>query len=131
MPNFYLSYIDLSPELRNHFSDSTHTILIEALNKEFLTWTEYFDKYPEYDLGFIITTKIGVDELFVKGPSISKKMKVVDYTIFLPNIINDIEQYVNLVFEGINIVLKKYNIDGNNIIAIREICKEELNLSAY
>jgi hypothetical protein len=82
MKTLYLSYIDLSPGLTNPFSKDSHPILLEVLRKNFENWNGFNSKCPEFSLGLIIVTKRGINELEVKGPSISKKHKVVDFSIF-------------------------------------------------
>lgn len=124
----HLSYINLSPGLKNKFSDVTFKPMYQRLSKNFLLWTSFLEKYPEYDLGFIITTKKGVEELHIKGPSISKRHKMVDYTIWLPDIDYSLGQYIDFVFEGIFIALKNYNVEENEIIQIKEEVRIELNL---
>jgi hypothetical protein len=92
-------------------------------------------KHEGYSLGFIVTTKRGIGELKVKGPSISRKMKLVDFSIFLPEkseALNpkkaeDINSYLDLVFLGISIALAKYQISKAEIEKINDECKHELN----
>lgn len=106
----YLSYIDLSPGLENKFSTTSHHPIINVLRRHFNDWTEFFAKHPDYSLGLIVATKAGIVDLNVKGPTISKKSKTVDYSIFIPQDIKDMNTYLDSVFEGLNIILKKYNI---------------------
>lgn len=54
------------------------------------------------------------------------RKKVVDYSIFIPNSDYDIDQYIDLVFEGIGISLKGYQVEENQIILMREESKKNL-----
>lgn len=106
----YLSYIDLTPGLENKFSTTSHHSVINVLRRHFDNWTNFFDKYPDHSLGLIVATKEGVTDLNVKGPTISKKSKTVDYSIFIPQDINDMTMYLDNIFKGLNIILKNYDI---------------------
>ena len=127
MKNLYLSYIDLSPEIDNIYSTSSHQIIIKNLRENYLNWNFFFEKFPGYSIGFIITTKKDIEKLTVNGPSIFKKEKVVDFAIFLPTIISCLDKYIDLVFEGFFIALVQYNISIDDINKIKETCKEDLN----
>jgi len=124
----YLSYLDLSPELSNTFTDSTHQIITNNLRLSFPDWVGFFYKYPDYSLGFIIVTKNGIEQLHIKGPSVSRKMKIVDFSIFLPNKIDTISEYIDCLFEGITLSLAKYKIDEAALCSIKEKCKKELGI---
>jgi hypothetical protein len=87
-----------------------------------------FAKYENYSVGFVICTKLGVEQLEVKGPSVARKMKLVDFTIFLPDSIVNIEQYVDSVFSGIAQILEKYHVKPESIENIKEECKHELDI---
>lgn len=127
MPILYLSYINLTPGLQNRFSDSTHKAVIEVLRKNFETWTGFFDKYIDWNLGYIVTTKKGIEELEVKGPTIFKRDKLVDYTIFLPDVNYSLGEYIDFVFKGIAVSLKEYEVEESAVILMREKCKKDLN----
>jgi hypothetical protein len=126
MPLLYLSYIDLTPGLENPFSDLSHKIILAILREQFLKWSFFFTNYPDHSLGYIVTTRKETKVLEVKGPTIFKKKKVVDYSIFIPNSDYDINQYIDLVFEGIGISLKAYQVEEKQIILMREECKRKL-----
>ena len=128
LQTFYLSYLDLSPALSNSFSSVSHQIIAQNIRSIFFTWDFFLTKYPEYSIGFIVVTKIGTTEWAVKGPSISKKMKIIDYSIFLPDTEYDLNLYVDFIFEGIFIALRKYKIDNESLILIKDKCKMELGI---
>ncbi|HEX8738059.1 MAG TPA: hypothetical protein VF721_22185 [Pyrinomonadaceae bacterium] len=131
----YVSYLDLSVNLGNPFISLTHKPIVNRLRSRFLNWKGFFRKYENYNLGFIVATKRGIRELEVKGPSVSRKMKLVDFSIFLPekvealnpNKAEDINSYLDLVFLGISMALAKYQISKVEIEKINEECKRELN----
>src|SRR5688572_23729096 len=115
----YLSYMDLSPGHSNLYSGKSHQALIRALRNHFQDWTGFSSKFPDFSLGVIVVTKMGVAEIDIKGPSISKKHKVVDYSIFLPETIKDIEQYLDFVFTGLASILEKYGVNKTETLKIR------------
>jgi len=119
MRTLYLSYINLSPGLTNPFTKDSHSILLEVLRKNFGNWDGFNLKYPEFSLGLIIVTKRGIDELEVKGPSISKKHQVVDFSIFLPENIADSKEYLEFIFDGLQLIFNKYGIDEQEIMKIK------------
>ena len=127
MPTLFLSYLDLSPGLRNHFDDLTHDALLSILRNNFVDWSDHFDKFKDYDLGFIIVTKKHTSSLEIKGPSISHKKKIFDYTIFLPDEINSLDHYIDLVFEGIFSALSKFKISEKEILRVKEEVKKVLS----
>lgn len=126
MAMLYLSYLDLSPELNNTFARETHQVVINLLRREFDSWDGFSTKYDGFDLGFIVVTKKGISKLEVHGPSISKKSKLVDYSIFLPEILSDLLQYIDLIFEGFNQVVSNFGVDGDSIMSLKNQCKDEL-----
>ena len=128
MASIYFSYLNLTPGLRNPYSQSTHNVFRNAILERFLSWDGFFKKYPEYSLGFTISTKGDNFELTVKGPSVYRKDKDIDFSIRLLNTAYDLNGYTDLVFEGIAIALKKYDVNEEEIFSIRDACKKELGL---
>ncbi len=129
LQTLYISYVNLSPGLKNPYDLLSDQELIKPLRENFFKWQTFFDKYgSDYSLGFFITTMAGTNQLEIKKPSISKKMKIVEYSIFLPDEIKDLNNYIDLVFEGIGIVLEKFTISENEVTSMKIQCKTELNL---
>ena len=125
----YLAYANLTPNFKNSYSDFTHQIIIKSLRKNFFSWNCFFEKYgTEFSIGFYINTKKGTDILKILGPSVSKKMKIVDFSIFLPDEVKDLNHYIDLVFEGFGIVLAKLEVDKVEVLEMKNECKQELNL---
>jgi hypothetical protein len=136
MSNLTVAYINLSVGLCNPFGKMTHKALIGGLRDHFLDWKGFFAKYDDYSLGFIICTNRDIKVLEVKGPSISRKMKVVDFSIFLPEEVEklnpsnaeDIGRYLDWVFLAIATALIKYEVSGEEIKKIKDEVKRELNV---
>ena len=63
------------------------------------------------------------------GPSISKKMKITDFSIFLPDEVKDVKEYLDFVFEGIAIAMAKYDVSKDEFNQIKDECKHELGIS--
>lgn len=125
----YVSYVNLTPDLKNSFSSVSHQQIMTPLRKHFFQWSVFFDKYgSDYSMGFFITTMKGINQIEIKKPSVSKKMKIVDYSIFLPDEIKDLNHYIDLVFEGIGIVLGKFNVPLEEVEKMKSECKVEIGL---
>lgn len=123
----YLAYTSLTPGLKNVYSTATHKKIIEVLRDKFFLWNNFFEKHgSDYSLGFYISKKEGTDKLTYFGPSISKKMKIVDYTMFIPDDIKTLDEYLDLVFEGFEYFLNKYKVDSLEIEKMKNECKKEL-----
>jgi hypothetical protein len=132
----YVSYINLSVGLGNPFNDFTHQIVLRNLRERFAEWKGFFDKYEDYSLGFIIATEKGTAKLTVKGSSVSRRMKAVDFSIFLPDQIAELKptttenvfRYLDAVFKGISSALDNYGVDDSEIESIRDKCKREIQI---
>lgn len=122
----YITYFNLTDKPKNPYFYSTFNILTDILRNYFSTWEGFFAKRGEFSLGFYIVTKAGTEILTIKGPTIARKMQVVDYSIFLPDEIKDLEHYIDLVFEGITIILTKYKVSIEELQLIKEKCKIQL-----
>lgn len=125
----YITYLDLSPGLRNEFSILTHKIMIEPLRTVFEKCESFARDHPDYSIIFTISTKTEVSSLEVKGPSINKRSKNVSYVIFLPDRVVEVGEYIDLVFEGFRIVLAKYKVEKDQLFLIRDNCKKELGFT--
>lgn len=129
MQNLTTIYLILTPGMDNIYMKDSQTGIKNTLRKHFWEWQGFFDKYKNFSLSFYIVMKLGTTKLNIKGPSISKKIEVVDYSIFLPDEIKDLNHYIDLVFEGIGIVLAKFNVPSEDVEKMKNECKKELNLS--
>lgn len=128
MINVTTPYLELTPNFENKFRSISSVVIKETLNNCFDSWDGFLAKYPGYGLSLYIVKKRGMFELLVKGPTISKKNKVLDYSIFLPDEIKDLNLYIDLVFEGVGVVLSKYKVSEGVIEKMKEECKKELGL---
>jgi hypothetical protein len=124
----YLSYINLTPGIKNNFSTQTHKTIFECFKNHNEIFEKFSKFHPEYSLGFTIVTKKDVSDLEIKGPTIMKKTKDIDYSIFLPDRNFNLDEYINLLFEGLGIALKKYDINDNQLLILRDECKRELGI---
>ncbi|TGE20926.1 hypothetical protein [Hymenobacter metallicola] len=67
----------------------------------------------DFTLGIILSAKSNTSQLEIKGPSSSKKYKVVDYVLYIPFVIAEeaetfYSQYVSFVCTGVSTVLEKF-----------------------
>jgi len=79
-----------------------------------------------FSLGVIVSTRKNVTDLSFQGPSISKKYKMVDYTIWMPfaKVIesdNILFAYLDYLCQGISLVMKEC---GYPTAAISKIFEE-------
>ena len=134
MSTLYLSYIELSPELENRLTEVTHYVILDRLRKHFPRWQPFHSRFKTYDLGFILVTDNGIKELHVKGPTISPTLKIVDFSIFLPESVDSLQPgqsesvrlYLDLVFSGISRSVTRYGILPSEIETIKDECLLEL-----
>lgn len=114
------------------YYDKYYDRLYEPFKKNFniynYLWQNEANKLKDYKLTFYIITKKGTEFLKIKGPSISKKNQLVDYSIFLPDQIKDLHHYIDLVFEGFGIVFNKYGVSDEEALEMKNECIKELGL---
>lgn len=128
MQNILFAYFDLSPKIKNKYDIITHKIFRKYLETIYLNWKSVFEEFNDYSIGFDITTDENVKEIITKGPKVSKKTKVIRFTILLPSVKYSLEQYIDYIFEGIMVSLKKYKINEEELIDIKNKCKNELGV---
>ncbi len=126
--NVTTPYLELSPNFENIYRVQTSQIIKNCLNKYFDNWKEFKKKYPSHTFNFYIVSKKNTEMLLIKGPTVSKKHQTVDFSIFLPDEILDLNHYVQLIFEGIGMVLQKFGIKNIEIEKMKNECKKELGL---
>jgi hypothetical protein len=105
-----LVYINLTPGLENSFIKLSHHPIINVLRTHEREWAGFYQKYPDYSLGLTVVTEKGVNALEVKGPTVSRKLKNIDYSIFLPENIQNMNDYLENIFNGVNTVLEQNNV---------------------
>ncbi len=129
MPRISLVYLNLSTAIIDTFSSVSHKVFDHVLNDHFQNWTGFLSKYPAFDLGITISTNADNEPLQVKGPTIFKRLKVIDYSIFIPADTKDLQQYVELICDGIYMATEKYGVTGDEIKKIEKECKERMNMN--
>ncbi|WP_242604990.1 MULTISPECIES: hypothetical protein [Chloroflexus] len=100
------------------------------MNTHFPTWTGFLKRKPDYDLWFYLIAKKGVTTLAVKGPDISRRHKEYVYGIYLPEVIADVHEYLDLVFAGIGQVLAGFGVSADAVAQMKQECKAKLGLNA-
>jgi hypothetical protein len=131
----YISYIDLSPGIDNPLIDGTHHVLVRRLRESFEGWTNFRHRYPDYDLGFIVSTRLGSSVVEVKGPTVSKRSKVVDFAIHLPAEIDrfspddpkDVCIYLSWILDGVGEALQQL-VDWAEIQTLKRNCADDLHI---
>lgn len=135
MGDFYISYLGLAPDLGNPFFTLTNETMIEKFRKCWRNWRGFTRRYGDgYSLGFILVTDRGIRELLVTGPDRDRKLKIVDFSIFLPETIEelkierwqDVVAYLDLVFAGLAVALSKFEVSETELDKIKQECKREI-----
>lgn len=121
-------YLDLTPNFENQFRELSNASIKKTLNDNFDNWHQFKKKFPNYTISLYFIKKRGTLSLFIKGPTVSKKQETVDYSIFLPDEIKNLEDYLNIIFEGVGKVLGKYSVQIIEIENMKNECKKELGL---
>jgi hypothetical protein len=125
----YVSYIDLTPGLSSEKYEVAHKSLIHILRAKFPLLKGFISTYGEnFSIGFFICTKKETQSLKVLGPNKNKKNEKVEYSIFLPDEIKDLNHYIELIFEGIGLILLKYGVLESEILEMKSECIRELGL---
>lgn len=79
------SQVYIEPGISFPFSVDFQRRLTNAVTASVTPSTKFQGKYgADFELGILISAKRGLVDNDVRGPSCSKKYKVVDYTVFLP-----------------------------------------------
>lgn len=115
---------------KNPYYNETNWAVHETLNAHFPTWTGFRKRKPDYDLWFNLVSKHGVTTLAVKGPDISRRHKEYVYGIYLPEVIADVHEYLDLVFAGIGQVLAGFGVSADDVAQMKQECKAKLGLNA-
>ncbi|MCS6847509.1 MAG: hypothetical protein RMN52_07335, partial [Anaerolineae bacterium] len=109
-----------------------HPVLYGVLNAHARNWGHFFRRRKdphEWSLSFSIVLKAGQRVLEVRGPSISRAYRDVDYGIWLPeDVASDFGRYVEAILAGIGQVLLKYKVSPEEIEQIKRECRERLGL---
>ncbi|MBT1699247.1 hypothetical protein KK083_20285 [Fulvivirgaceae bacterium PWU4] len=91
-----------------------------------------------FSLGVIISTRKSKTDLSIQGPSISKKYKMVDYTIWIPylKVIKSsslLETYLDFISEGIILVFEDLGRDNKKLISkiVGAVKKQVLTNPSY
>ncbi|NJM54748.1 MAG: hypothetical protein HC841_01400 [Verrucomicrobiae bacterium] len=99
--------------------------LSDEVNALIIPSTLFVKKYGEdWDLMFRISAKAAIQETEIRGPSVFKKGKDVEYTIFLPfTVIRDsqdtLRTAIEYLFDAIVSVLTKLEFSTGRLIARR------------
>lgn len=128
MINVTTPYLELTPNFNNEFMPSTSRCIKNVLNKHFGRWEGFKNEYPDYILSIFFVKKRGTDSLLIKGPTVSKRYKTVEYSLFLLDEINDLSYYLDTVFDGIGIILEKYGVSNSEVLNMKKECKKDLEL---
>lgn len=118
-------------------SNKVLSLIIVKLNTLIIPSELFNKKYEGYQLVLINSSRRQFEILTIKGPSVSKKYKCVEYVIYIPylevlNSENYLESFLNFYEQGVIEVLSKYQIDLSKVPdAFKEIKKEVLGNPDY
>src|SRR5262245_56694701 len=105
--------------------------LTDRVNKELVDENVFELKYGEgYRLGFVISAKKDIDDMVIKGPSISGRYKTVEYIIYLPyeKVMENPDRLRTIlcyVSKGVTSVLSAYNTTNCRIdVLLSDLTRE-------
>lgn len=80
----YVAQIYIDPEARFPFSHKFQVWIHHMLSEMIIGWGKSENKYRGNDLLFNLSSKYEINEVEIYGPSIDKRGKTVEYTVFIP-----------------------------------------------
>jgi len=106
----------VEPNITFNVSDNIMAKINETFEGALKPSKTFIKNYENFDIGFTISTKKEVEYLYIQGPLIDKKEKEIYFTIWMPYekiylSENYIEAYLDNLYEGIILGIKKYEID--------------------
>lgn len=118
----FVGQIYIQPEANYPFSHNFQKWISEELSKIVEPSDSFLKKYTDdFDLIFRISAKKEIDEIEVKGPTVFKKDKDIEFTIFLPydhnslETMDDFKQPLLLFLDGVAIALEQLTIDATKV----------------
>ncbi len=119
----YIGQIYIEPKVFYPFSHLFQIWLGEELTKRLKPSKEFIINYGEdFDLIFRVSAKSRISEVEIKGPTIFKRDKDIEFTVFLPfsdsntNGVVKYRQVLTRLFNGIVNALQSLGIDASNVI---------------
>ena len=128
----YVSQIYISPGVNFDFTHHFQKLLSEELSAMVAQTGGFMRKYgPEFDLIFNMSAKKEIHENEIRGPSVYKKDKDVEFTIFLPfDVIGaSTDRYrvaLKFLLDGIRTVFDKLGIDSAKLEERKESIIERI-----
>ena len=121
-----VAYIYLDPDVDNPCQSFAHKALERRLNEHFPEWEGFHKANPNFNLGFVVGMNLGIAKLEVKGPTKFKGMQTVDYSIFLPTWVrdldcskaSDVETYITLFVNGVERCMEKYKVPASEFSSL-------------
>jgi hypothetical protein len=116
----YIGQIYIEANVNFCFSHVFQNYLHTFLSENIITNKPFEEKYQNYNFMFRMSAKKGLTQNEIKGPTIYKKDKDIEYSIFLPfDIImkNKNYNYVALkyLFNGLYTIFEDYKLDFSKI----------------
>lgn len=131
----FIGQIYIKPGIEFPFSLYFQSWLGNALSKR-IEASEQFNKAfgIEFGLGLRISAKQGIDRPEIKGPTVFKRDKDVEFTIFLPYQPNDYHDrtvavlLLEQVLQSAVLILQQLGLDAANVLGdMRQLRTEFLN----
>ena len=122
-------YFNVSSNVRELISKEISPLLTQSIL--------FTKRYDQYDLGLIISTKKGLEDLKVQGPEVDKNLKSVDYVLWMPYekiaySATPLMNYLHFLFDGLIEVLTILQFDTVRIKQVlSNIQNEVLNNPIY
>lgn len=114
--NIYVAQIYIEVGVNFNFSHLFQSYLHSVLSKNTIPSCSFIEKFEGFDLMFRMSAKLNINDNEIKGPTIFKKDKDIEYSIFLPfDIIMQNSNYhywaLKYLFNGIFSIYEKYSFE--------------------
>lgn len=120
--NVYVTQIYIEPGVNFPFTCAFQRRMCNDLTKLVTPSEKFLKKYSEdFDIGFNVSAKAEIAEAEIKGPTVFKKAKDVEFTIFLPyhtgqyGTRESYRQPLLHFLESVVIVFERLGIDGSKV----------------
>jgi hypothetical protein len=133
----FFGQIYIKPGISFDFSHRFQVYLGEQITELVEPSSEFIERYGvDYDLMFRISAKQQIAENEIRGPTVFKRDKDIEFTIFLPFDVIKSDQHVvkcalGYLFKGITAVFGLLSIDTSKILEqqdslVESICSDRL-----
>ena len=119
----FIGQIHIKAGISFPFSLRFQKWLGDALSELVEVSSEFSSKHgSDFGLGFRISAKDDIEEPEIKGPTIFKRDKTIEYSVFLPHKANDYHDIavashlVDQILDSVVVILPEVGLDASNVL---------------